>query len=213
MSSQFVLQHWEKYWDDPEKFDPERFINSTPKPYTYIPFFLGPRQCIGKNFALLEIKTVLCTLLSTFEFAKSPDTPWKLMSGQAFLCYSKDTSFVIKKRWLSIKLPGHEEWRLEKNSEFKLMYIRQLDGVMVQFLYALIEFLIVFLINLFREAEKQGIKWTKTTILILYLLILWDMIHNCCDPLKNMSVIMKICMQNCKISYVLTFGPSCTKFM
>ena len=48
----FVLHHDKTYYPEPEKFDPDRFIeeniNSRPK-YTYIPFGDGPRICIGKD--------------------------------------------------------------------------------------------------------------------------------------------------------------------
>jgi cytochrome P450 len=98
MSSQYVIHHWERHWSDPEKFDPDRFLTSTPKPYTYIPFFVGPRQCIGKNFALLELKCFLCELLSRFEVEKDPDTPWKQRSSQALLCFPIDNSYIFKSR-------------------------------------------------------------------------------------------------------------------
>ena len=99
MSSQYVMHHWEQYWSDPDKFEPDRFLKSSPKPYTYIPFFLGPRQCIGKNFAILELKCILCELLSRFEVEKDPNAPWKQRSGQAVLCFPKDNSYIFKPRF------------------------------------------------------------------------------------------------------------------
>ena len=58
-----------KYFPDPEKFDPERFSNenkSTINPYTYIPFGVGPRKCIGNRFALMETKLLIIRLLEKF---------------------------------------------------------------------------------------------------------------------------------------------------
>lgn len=48
----YGIQHDPKYFPDPEKFDPERFSDENKNnivPGTYIPFGIGPRNCIGKN--------------------------------------------------------------------------------------------------------------------------------------------------------------------
>lgn len=77
------LQNDPKYYPNPEKFDPERFsdenkhnINS----YTYLPFGLGPRNCIGSRFALMESKAILFQILSKFDLCvcEKTDVPIKL---------------------------------------------------------------------------------------------------------------------------------------
>ena len=72
-----------QYFPDPEKFDPERFsIENRGKidPDTYIPFGVGPRNCIGSRFAIMEIKTVLYYLLLnfTFDITENTQIPIKL---------------------------------------------------------------------------------------------------------------------------------------
>lgn len=50
--SVFGLQRDEKYYPDPDKFDPDRFTEeqkSARHHYTYLPFGEGPRVCIGKS--------------------------------------------------------------------------------------------------------------------------------------------------------------------
>jgi cytochrome P450 len=98
LSSQHVMHHWEQYWSEPDKFEPDRFLKSPPKPYTYIPFFLGPRQCIGKNFAIMELKCMLCEILGRFEIERDPNSPWRQKSGQAVLCYPKENLYIFKPR-------------------------------------------------------------------------------------------------------------------
>lgn len=47
----FGMHYNPKYFPNPEKFDPERFMGENKKnikPYTYMPFAVGPRACIGK---------------------------------------------------------------------------------------------------------------------------------------------------------------------
>lgn len=61
-----------KLWPNPEKFDPERFngdSESVRHPIAYIPFGVGPRECFGKKFALLELKTALCKMILKYHFS------------------------------------------------------------------------------------------------------------------------------------------------
>jgi cytochrome P450 family 135 len=57
---------------DPEEFKPERFLDGSPPPYTFIPFGGGPRRCIGASFAIMEMKTVLRAVLQRVEL-RTPD--------------------------------------------------------------------------------------------------------------------------------------------
>ncbi|XP_065351009.1 cytochrome P450 9e2-like [Cloeon dipterum] len=58
------------YFPDPFKFDPERFTEENKKnikSFTYLPFGEGPRNCIGKRFALLELKIGLSKILNEYQ--------------------------------------------------------------------------------------------------------------------------------------------------
>ncbi|CAN7940488.1 unnamed protein product, partial [Ixodes hexagonus] len=61
-------------WQDPLKFDPERFSEPMSAHHlaAYSPFGLGPRMCIGKRFALLELKLAICRVLQEYRITE-PD--------------------------------------------------------------------------------------------------------------------------------------------
>lgn len=54
----YVIHRHPDFWDNPEEFQPDRF-ESTPKPFSYLPFLYGPRSCIGEHFAMFEGVTIL----------------------------------------------------------------------------------------------------------------------------------------------------------
>lgn len=70
MCSIYLSHHDDQIWDEPERFDPERFDKQngeqTP-PLSYIPFGGGPRNCIGAAFAQVEAKVVLAHILGSFQ--------------------------------------------------------------------------------------------------------------------------------------------------
>jgi cytochrome P450 len=60
-------------WTDSNRFQPERFLevseDTAAREYRYLPFGIGPRQCIGRHFALLELPLVLATIWQRCELA------------------------------------------------------------------------------------------------------------------------------------------------
>ncbi|XP_017776426.1 PREDICTED: cytochrome P450 9e2-like isoform X2 [Nicrophorus vespilloides] len=80
-----------KNFENPDKFDPERFNEENKckiKPYSFMPFGVGPRSCIGSRFALLETKVLYVHLLKNFEIVviKKTDIPLPLKTtGFGFL--------------------------------------------------------------------------------------------------------------------------------
>jgi cytochrome P450 family 9 len=72
----YAIHNDKKYYDNPEKFYPERFLNDKMhhNSLCYMPFGLGPRMCIANRFALLELKVLLFHLLARCELKPSAKT-------------------------------------------------------------------------------------------------------------------------------------------
>ncbi|MFB9591987.1 cytochrome P450 [Streptomyces racemochromogenes] len=67
----WVTHRHPRYWQDPERFDPDRFAPEAEAGrhrYAWFPFGGGPRACIGQHFSMLESVIALAMLLRAYEF-------------------------------------------------------------------------------------------------------------------------------------------------
>ncbi|KAL9922238.1 putative cytochrome P450 9f2 [Glossina fuscipes fuscipes] len=87
------------YYENPEKFDPERFSEANSNninPFTYLPFGIGPRNCIASRFALLETKVLIYYLLRDFQFAAAKKSCVPLKLNQSGLQLLPKNGFWLK---------------------------------------------------------------------------------------------------------------------
>jgi cytochrome P450 len=73
--SQYLLHRHPAFWSDPERFDPERFLDEHAAKrdrFAYAPFGGGPRICLGSNFAMTEMLLILATIAQKYRLVLDP---------------------------------------------------------------------------------------------------------------------------------------------
>ena len=71
----YGVHHNEKYWPNHDQFIPERFTKEAKKGrhvYAHMPFGGGPRMCIGRNFALMQMQVIVLKMLEKYDFTLDP---------------------------------------------------------------------------------------------------------------------------------------------
>lgn len=98
--SPYLCHHDPKRWDSPLKFDPSRFRPEAEKrlhPLSYFPFGAGPRICIGKQLAWMEIMGLMYHLLSKYQLKFARGQSPLEMSPQISLRPASDLYISVKK--------------------------------------------------------------------------------------------------------------------
>ncbi len=76
--SPYVTQRHPKFWDEPDRFDPERFAKDrvvARHRMAYFPFGAGPRVCIGLRNAMLAMQTTLAMVASRYRMTRVAGHP------------------------------------------------------------------------------------------------------------------------------------------
>ncbi|CDS03771.1 hypothetical protein LRAMOSA01172 [Lichtheimia ramosa] len=104
----YEMHHHPNIWDNPEVFQPERFIPGgeadqlAGNGMAWLPFINGSHQCIGMNFSLTEQRVLLSMLLRKYEWYLPEDSihKEKLFTGSVSVLTSpKDLQIVFKRRY------------------------------------------------------------------------------------------------------------------
>lgn len=95
---QWAANHSPANFADPELFVPERWLGTNQKYANDIreacqPFSYGPRNCVGRNLAYMEMRIILARLLWNFDFELCDESK-EWLKQKAFILYEKPPLLV-----------------------------------------------------------------------------------------------------------------------
>jgi cytochrome P450 len=76
----FAVHRNPALWEDPLAFRPDRFRDQ-PQPFTFMPFGVGERTCMGRSYARMCVRVMLTVLLSEFDLSIDTSRPLVYKSG------------------------------------------------------------------------------------------------------------------------------------
>jgi len=92
----FGMHRDPRYWENPEEFSPERFIDTEQNP-SYHPYGIGPRKCIGSHLSHTIMLYILYQMISKFEISLADDRGYD-MDAKISLKPKGDVNLSLKER-------------------------------------------------------------------------------------------------------------------
>jgi cytochrome P450 len=85
-------------YERPNEFRPERFLDTRPQTYAWVPFGGGVKRCLGASFSMRELITVLHVLLREGEFTAVDDEPERIVRRSIMLAPRRGTRVRFRPR-------------------------------------------------------------------------------------------------------------------
>jgi cytochrome P450 len=96
-----LVHHREDIYPRPFSFMPERFLDSPPENYTWLPFGSGVRRCVAAQFAPMEMRRVMQTVLQEVELGPAPASASGQRATRSSVAFAPgDQAPVVVKRRL-----------------------------------------------------------------------------------------------------------------
>ncbi|XP_059611088.1 uncharacterized protein LOC132258012 [Phlebotomus argentipes] len=162
--------HNPDYFPDPEKFDPERFSDENSgsiNPSTFAPFGIGPRNCIGSRFALMELKAIVYYSVLNFHLEPTAKTQIPVQMAKNFLGLQSERGIHVQFRPRSPKCTSE---CLNGQTAFKLIRDKRVKMLLEFLLFTVLAAVIVYIYQTGTKNEdfflKKGIKHRKPVFLV-----------------------------------------------
>jgi cytochrome P450 len=99
ITSIFGIHYNPKYWEDPHVFNPDRFLTDEKefrRRGIFIPFGAGSRICLGAEFAMLEMLTIIARLAPKFNPICEPNYTPKMIAAIA-IQFTEEMPMIMRK--------------------------------------------------------------------------------------------------------------------